>query len=66
MQIQLNGEPFDAGKCTTLGELVDRMGLAGKRIAVEVNMEIVPRSEHASTALQEGDSVEVVQAIGGG
>jgi len=66
MQIQVNGEPFDAGKCTTLGELVNRLGLAGKRIAVELNMEIVPRSEHDNTALKAGDRVEVVHAIGGG
>ncbi|KEA63575.1 Sulfur carrier protein ThiS [Marinobacterium lacunae] len=66
MQIQVNGEPFDAGKCATLGELVNQLGLAGKRIAIELNMEIVPRSEHESTPLKEGDSVEVVHAIGGG
>lgn len=66
MQIQLNGEPFEATEGQTLIELVDQLGLAGKRIAVEVNMEIVPRSEHAQTRLQRGDRVEVVAAIGGG
>ncbi|WP_290907033.1 sulfur carrier protein ThiS [Halomonas sp.] len=46
--------------------MVESLGLAGRRIAVEVNEEIVPRSEHAVTRLVEGDRVEVVHAIGGG
>jgi sulfur carrier protein len=66
MQIQVNGEPFEARDCRTLGELVEQMGLAGKRIAVELNMEIIPRSEHGTTALSEGDRIEIVHAIGGG
>ena len=41
-------------------------GLAGKRVAVEVNLEIVPRSQHATRVLREGDRVEIVHAIGGG
>lgn len=66
MQIQVNGEPFDAGECANLGELINQLGLAGKRIAIELNMEIVPRSEHQTTELKAGDQVEVVHAIGGG
>jgi len=66
MQIQVNGEPLDARDCRTLGELVERLGLAEKRIAVELNMEIIPRGEHAKTPLSEGDRVEIVHAIGGG
>lgn len=66
MQIQVNGEPFEAEDGLKLSGLLAQMGLTGKRIAVELNMEIVPRSEHEQTALNAGDQVEVVAAIGGG
>lgn len=66
MQIQVNGEHFDASGCRTLDELVVRLGLADKRIAVELNMEIIPRGEYVGTPLSEGDRVEIVHAIGGG
>lgn len=66
MQIQVNGEPFNAGDSRTLGELIEQLGLADKRVAIELNMEIVPRSHHADTRLHEGDRVEIVHAIGGG
>ena len=64
--IQLNGEPRPCTPGTTIADLVDAMALTGKRFAVERNQEIVPRAEHGSTALQAGDQVEIVQAIGGG
>jgi len=66
MQIQLNGEPSQLDGEQTLAQLVDSLGLAGRRIAIEVNEEIVPRSLHAQTRLNDGDSVEIVHAIGGG
>jgi sulfur carrier protein len=66
MQIQLNGEPREIAPGITLGQLLEREGLAGRRVAVEVNLEIVPRSLHGQRALADGDRVEVVQAIGGG
>ncbi len=70
MQIQLNGEAYtlapDLTSAPTVEQLLESLGLAGRRIAVEVNEEIVPRSEHATTRLIEGDRVEVVHAIGGG
>ncbi len=46
--------------------LLEHMQLAGKRVAVEVNREIVPRSLHADHQLSAGDRVEIVQAMGGG
>lgn len=66
MQIHLNGEArtLDAG--TSIADLVAIQGLTGRRIAIECNGEIVPRSQHASTLLAEGDAVEIVHAIGGG
>ncbi len=66
ISIRINGETrrFPAG--TTLATLLDAMGLAGKRIALERNGEIVPRSTFASQALAEGDALEIVVAVGGG
>lgn len=66
MHVQLNGEAFELPDGTTVAELIDRLDLAGRRVAVELNLDIVPRSQHATTALREGDQVEVVHAIGGG
>lgn len=66
MRIQLNGEPFELPEGQTVAELLDRLELVGRRVAVELNLDIVPRSQHAATALREGDRVEVVHAIGGG
>ena len=66
MHIQLNGEAFELSDGTTVAGLIDRLDLTGRRVAVELNLDIVPRSQHATTALREGDQVEVVHAIGGG
>ncbi|MDI5932561.1 sulfur carrier protein ThiS [Halomonas sp. M4R5S39] len=66
MRIQLNGEARTLTPDLTVAELVESLGLAGRRIAVEVNEEIVPKSEHGEIRLAEGDRVEVVHAIGGG
>lgn len=66
MQIQLNGEAYPLDEPITLTDLVERMGLAGKRLAIELNLEIVPRSQFAETRLADGDRVEIVHAIGGG
>lgn len=66
MQIQLNGEPFELPAGQTVAQVLAGLDLAGRRVAVELNREIVPRSQHATTVLREGDQVEVVHAIGGG
>lgn len=66
MRIQLNGEPLDLPDGETVAALLTRLELAGRRVAVELNLDIVPRSQHAETTLSDGDSVEVVHAIGGG
>ncbi|TGN38693.1 sulfur carrier protein ThiS [Marinobacter confluentis] len=66
MQIQVNGESMEFGEGATISDLIQRMALEGKRLAVEVNEDIVPRSEHPSFSLSDGDRVEVVHAIGGG
>jgi sulfur carrier protein len=66
MHIQLNGESFELPDGETVAALLTRLDLTGRRIAVELNLDIVPRSQHVSTTLAEGDQVEVVHAIGGG
>lgn len=66
MQIDVNGAPREVPDHYTAAELVEAMGLVGKRIAMEVNLEIVPRSQYAAHRFQPGDKVEIVQAIGGG
>ena len=66
MHIQLNGESFELPDGATVAALLTRLELAGRRVTVELNLDIVPRSQHETTALSAGDQVEVVHAIGGG
>ena len=66
MKIFVNGEPRQVADSFCLSELVEMLDLANRRIAVEVNLEIVPRSTYASHSLRAGDKVEIVHAIGGG
>ncbi len=66
MRIQLNGEALELPDGATVTDLLARLDLAGKRVAVELNLDIVPRSQHGETSLRDGDRVEVVHAIGGG
>ncbi len=65
MHVVINGKPSSLEQVRTLAELVAQLRLDG-RIAVEINAEIVPRSNFASHLLREGDVIEVVQAVGGG
>lgn len=66
IEITVNGEGRQLAAGTVLAELLEAMELAGRRIAVEINQDIVPRSQHARHVLQAGDKVEIVHAIGGG
>ncbi len=66
MKIQLNGEPREVAHDTTLSELLAELEMEQQRIAVEINLNIIPRSQHAETLLKAGDKIEVVRAIGGG
>ncbi len=66
MNILLNGAAQVLREDADVAELLTVAGLAEKRVAVEVNLEIVPRSQHALRVLREGDRVEIVHAIGGG
>jgi sulfur carrier protein len=66
MHIVLNGSPRDCAPETSVALLLEQAGYGGKRVAVEVNRDIVPRSQHAGHTLVDGDHVEIVHAIGGG
>jgi len=66
MNILLNGEPRNITAGTTLSELLVELEMSQQRIAVEINLNIIPRSQHGETVLQADDKVEVVRAIGGG
>lgn len=66
MQVQVNGDAMELPQEATIALLIDQLALAGKRLAVEVNEDIVPRSQHPEFRLKDGDRVEVVHAIGGG
>jgi sulfur carrier protein len=66
MLILLNGESRQFPDRFTVMALVESLGYAGKRIAVERNGEIVPRGRHAEVVLEEGDRLEIVVAVGGG
>ncbi len=66
MNITLNGRPVQVQANATVADLLAAQGQAERRVAVEVNHAIVPRSAHASHRLAENDQVEVVTAFGGG
>jgi len=66
MQIIVNGEEQQVAQGLTAAQLVEQMGLTGRRIAMEVNLEILPRSEYDRHALSDGDRIEIVHAVGGG
>ena len=66
MDITVNGEPHSLDRQLSISELLERLELGDKRVAVERNGEIVPRSAHADRVVEPGDRIEIVHAIGGG
>jgi thiamine biosynthesis protein ThiS len=66
MQIHVNGEPRDLADDVGLEALLDELGLATDRVAVEVNRALVPRASFGRTTLADGDRVEIVTLVGGG
>lgn len=66
MKLFVNGEAHDLKDGATIEVLLATLGIDRRRIAVERNREIVPRAEHATTPLAEGDRVEIVTMVGGG
>ncbi len=66
MKLLLNGEERDVADVVTIADLVAALGLDARKVAVERNLEIAPRSSYADTALADGDRIEIVTFIGGG
>lgn len=65
MRIQVNGESRSTA-AATIAALAEELGLDPRKVAVERNLEIVPRSLHAQTPIEDGDRIEIVQFVGGG
>ena len=66
MKIRLNGTEIDILPELTISGLIKQLELNPKGVAVERNLEIVPKSQHATTALVDGDQIEIVEFVGGG
>jgi len=66
MKITLNGEQREFDNIQTVSDLLAELGYQNHRLAVELNGEIVPKSQHGSTAVSDGDQLEIVIAVGGG
>lgn len=66
MEIFVNGEPRSVEPGATVADLLESLGLDPRQLAVERNLELAPRTEHAATGLEPGDRVEIVTLVGGG
>jgi thiamine biosynthesis protein ThiS len=66
MKIRINGKEHDLAAPLTVAQLLDQLGFDRRKVAVERNLEIVPRSVHDRTALVDGDRLEIVGFVGGG
>ena len=66
MHLIINGEEREFEAPLTVEKLLERIGLESRKVAVELNLEIVPKLNYASVALDEGDKLEIVHFIGGG
>jgi len=66
MQIEVNGERREAAEGTTISALLRELDVTQPHVAVEVNLEVVPRARHGETTLRDGDRLEVVTLVGGG
>jgi sulfur carrier protein len=66
MKIQVNGQPREIANGASVSQLLAELGVKQPHVAVELNLEVVPRAQHAATALRDGDRLEVVTLVGGG
>jgi sulfur carrier protein len=66
MTLTINGEPRAFAQLTDVAGLVAALGLDARKVAVELNLEIVPRSAYGRTPIADGDRIEIVHFIGGG
>jgi len=66
VHITVNGDPHQIAAGATVAELLEQLDAQPRRVAVEVNLQIVPRAQHADQKLDDGDRVEIVTLVGGG
>ena len=66
LAIRVNGDAREIAAGATLAELVAELGLGGRKIAVAVNRDVVPRASYAARELRAGDRIEILEAVGGG
>ncbi len=66
LRLAVNGEPCRAPAGSHVTDLIAQLGLDGRRVAVAIGREVVPRSQHALRQLRDGDRVEILEAVGGG
>ena len=66
MEITLNGEPREIEPGTTVAQLLEQLGMQPRLLAVERNLELVPRATHAECTLSDSDRLEIVTLVGGG
>lgn len=66
MRIKLNGESYESPDGTTVADLLKQLGIEQPRVAVELNLDILPKDDYETTGLKEGDQLEIVHFVGGG
>jgi sulfur carrier protein len=66
MKLQINGDPRDLPDGLTVATLIEHLAMKPDRLAVELNLQIVPRPQWLATTLKDGDKLEVVRFVGGG
>lgn len=66
MTLQINGEKRQFPDALSVSSLVEHLGMKGDRVAIELNLEILPKERWSSTELHEGDRLEIVHFVGGG
>jgi sulfur carrier protein len=66
MQIEVNGQRREVAEGATIATLLGELDVKQPQVAVEVNLEVVPRARHSETPLHDGDRLEVVTLVGGG
>lgn len=66
LRLTVNGTPHDIPSTHKVSDLIAHLGLDGRLVAVEKNREVIPRAEHATTELKDGDVLEIVHFVGGG
>jgi sulfur carrier protein len=66
MQILVNDQPYEITEACTVAALLEQLGLSGKPVAVEVNLQLVPKQQHNEYVLAGNDRIEIVTLVGGG